>query len=34
MPDALTNEWTELIEQWNAVDEPSIHFDVLRGLSA
>jgi len=30
MPDALTNEWTELIEQWNAVDEPSIHFDVLR----
>jgi len=31
MPDALTNEWTELIEQWNAVDEPTIHFDVLRG---
>ena len=30
MPDALTNEWTELIEQWNAVDESTIHFDALR----
>ena len=30
MPDALTNEWTELIEQWNAVDESTIHFGALR----
>jgi len=30
MPDALTNEWTELIEQWNAVDESTVHFDALR----
>jgi hypothetical protein len=30
MPDALTNEWTELVEQWNAVDESAIHFDTLR----
>ncbi len=30
MPDALTNEWTELVEQWNAVDESTIHFDALR----
>jgi len=30
MPDALTNEWTELVEQWNAVDESAIHFDALR----
>ena len=30
MPDALTNEWTDLVEQWNAVDESTIHFDALR----
>jgi hypothetical protein len=30
MPDALTNEWTELVEQWNAVDESAMHFDTLR----
>ena len=30
MPDALTNEWTELVEQWSAVDESTIHFDALR----
>lgn len=30
MPDALTNEWTELIEQWTAVDDSTIHFDALR----
>ena len=30
MPDALSNEWTELIEQWNAVDESTIHFEALR----
>jgi hypothetical protein len=30
MPDALTNEWTDLIERWNAEDESTIHFDALR----
>lgn len=30
MPDALTNEWTELVEQWNASDESTVHFDALR----
>jgi len=30
MPDALTNEWTELVEQWNTEDEATIHFDALR----
>lgn len=30
MPDALANEWTELVEQWNAVDESAIQFDTLR----
>ena len=30
MPDGLTNEWTELVEQWNALDESTVHVDALR----